>query len=77
MIRAESQFNDGLGNIITVPAKYVTVDKSTHDSLALANRKIVYQYDNEENMNEAKRNIKILDEEFVPQLVETYRNFFV
>ena len=75
-IYAESQHNDGLGNIITVPARFVTVDKSTHDSLDLVDRKIIYKYDHEENKNEAKRNIKILDKDFIPELVTTYKEYF-
>ena len=73
---AESEYNDGLGNITTIPARYVTVDKSTYDSLLLAERRVIYQYDHEENMNEARRRIKILDEDFVPELVSTYKNYF-
>ncbi len=72
----ESQHNDGLGNIITVPARFVTVDKSTFDSLLPAERRIIYKYDHEENKNEAKRKIKILDEDFVPELVSQYNNYF-
>ena len=47
-IYAESQHNDGLGNIITVPARFVTVDKSTFDSLGATDRRIIYKYDHEE-----------------------------
>lgn len=75
-IYPESEFNDGDGNIITIPARYVTVDKSTHDSIDLADRRIIYKYDHEENINEERRNIKILDEEFVPELTDTYRAYF-
>ena len=54
----------------------MTVDKSTHDSLDLADRKIIYKYDHEENKNEAKRNIKILDKDFISELVTTYKEYF-
>lgn len=75
-IYPQADHNDGLGNIITIPARYVTVDKSSHDALALADRRTITQYDHEENLNEARRNIKILDESFVPELISTYKNYF-
>jgi len=73
---AASEYSDGLGNIINVPARYVTVDQDTYNSLGVNDRRIVYKYDHEENLNEARRTIKILDEEFVPELMRTYRNYF-
>ena len=75
-IYPESEHNDGLGNIIKVPARFVTVDKSTHDSLLPAERRIIYAYDHEENKNEAKREIKILDKDFVPELITTFKEYF-
>jgi hypothetical protein len=75
-IYSQSTYTNDFGETIVVPAKYVTVDASTYATLSPTDRREIDQYTHENNLNEAKRNIKILDEEFVPELLKTYREYF-
>ena len=76
LIRDASTYSDGLGNTITIPRKFVEVDQSTYNALPSNERRQISIYGHEDHLNEEKRNIKILDEEFVPDLMRTYRNYF-
>ena len=76
LIRDASEYSDGLGNTITIPAKYVEVDESTYNALPMRRRRTISNYGHENHLNEQKRKIKILDEEFVPELMKTYRTYF-
>jgi len=64
------------GDEVVIAARYVTVDKSTYDATSANQRREIDQYTHENNLNEAKRNIKILDENFIGDLVRNYRELF-
>ena len=53
---------------INSEVKYI-VDSTTYDSLASGSRGIMYKYDWEFDMNEGKRNIKLIDDAFASQIV--------
>jgi len=75
-IYAASTYYNDYGEQVAIPARYVTVDKSTYDITAANSRRQIDQYTHEDNLNESRRNIKILDEGFINELVRTYRKLF-
>lgn len=64
------------GTSITIPESTLIVDETTYLSLNIADRKSVTVYENEENENNRRRNIKILDKKFVPALLRDFRRVF-
>jgi hypothetical protein len=52
-----------------IPQKTLWVDETTYDTLDPASRKSVSSYDYELEVNEDKRDIKILDKRYVTQLI--------
>ena len=76
LIHGTSKYTNDFGETINVPARYVTVDKSTYDALGATSRREVDAYTHEDNLNEARRTIKLLDEEFIGELMSTYRDLF-
>lgn len=56
--------------------KYV-IDKKTFDDINVEGAKrIIYAYEHEENLNEEKRDIKILDAKYISRIREEIRNIF-
>lgn len=76
LIYAESKFTNDFGETLNIPARYVTVDKSTYDALSATSRREIDAYTHEDNLNEARRNIKLLDEGFVTGMIEEYKEMF-
>jgi hypothetical protein len=76
LIYPSSEYINDLGEGRIIPARYITVDKSTYDSLGSTSRREIDAYTHEDNLNEAKRNIKILDEAFMADLMHNYRVLF-
>ena len=76
LIHGTSTYTNDFGETINVPARYVTVDKSTYDALGATSRREVDAYTHEDNLNEARRTIKLLDEDFIGELMSTYRDLF-
>ena len=76
LIHASSTYLNDFGESVNIPARYVTVDKSTYDALGATSRREVDAYTHEDNLNEARRTIKLLDEEFIGELMSTYRDLF-
>lgn len=56
--------------------KVVQVDETTYTSLPAASRRIVYQYEYEENLNNDKRSIRLLDERYVQDVISEAKNIF-
>ena len=53
---------------INSEVKYI-IDSTTYDSLASGSKGIMYKYDWEFEMNENKRNIKLIDDRFASQII--------
>ena len=54
---------------INPEVKYI-IDSTTYDSLASGSRGIMYKYNWEFEMNENKRNIKLIDDTFAKQVMK-------
>ena len=76
LIHASSTYFDEFGQTQIIPARYVTVDKSTYDTLGPTSRREVDTYTHEDNLNEARRKIRLLDEGFVSEITHNYRVLF-
>jgi hypothetical protein len=72
IIQTQSVLFDGT----IIPEKTLWVDQDTYNSLAAADRKSISSYTHEDNLNEAKREIKILDKKYVTSLVNEVENIF-
>ena len=82
ILNAQSVLADGT----VIPERTVNIDQTTYNSLVgdtlegeegfVSVRKEVTAYDYEENLNDERRNIKILDEVFVPQILSAVRGVF-
>ena len=51
-----------------IPERYVVVDLATYNTLNPTARRTIYKYDYEEELNEKKREIKILDRRYVDKV---------
>lgn len=69
-------FSNYDGSQIIIPEKTVIVDYDTYLSVNASLRKIVDVFEHEEQLNNKKRNIKILDKAFVPGLMRDFRRIF-
>ena len=72
IIRSHSVRTDGS----IIKEKTVWVDSTTYNSLVASNRRLVYSYEYEADLNESKRTIKILDPSYVPQFLNEARLIF-
>ena len=61
---------------ISKQVRYI-IDSTTYDSLASGSKGILYKYDWEFEMNENKRNIKLIDKTFASQIVKEAARIFV
>lgn len=59
-----------------IPAKYEQIDLTTYDSLASADKRIVTSYEYENEVNESKRSIKLLSEDFITPLLSQVKRIF-
>lgn len=64
------------GTIINIPERAVIVDYTTYASLATTARRLVNSNEFEENENNRRRIIKILDRAFVPSILSEFREIF-
>ena len=76
LIHGTSNYINDFGETISIPAKYITVDKSTYDATSASLRREIDAYTHEDNLNEAKRKIRLLEPAFVNELLENYRQLF-
>lgn len=51
-----------------IPERYVVVDLTTYNTLSSTARRTIYKYDWEEELNDAKRKIKLLDKRFLDKV---------
>jgi len=72
ILRTGSIHTDGT----IINEKVVEVDETTYSSLPAASRRIVYQYEYEEKLNNDKRSIKLLDARYVQDIVTEASNIF-
>jgi hypothetical protein len=54
--------------------RYVVVDKATYDMTVPAERKTLYKYDYEQELQEKKSKIKLLDKRYLPKLRDEVEN---
>lgn len=59
-----------------VPEKTYEIDLTTYNTLSSLDKKLITAYDYEEKVNEEKRRIKILDEQFLPSIIEQTEGIF-
>ena len=59
-----------------VPEEYFEIDLTTYNTLSSSDKRIVTSYEYEERINEAKREIKILSEDYVLSLLTQVRESF-
>ena len=64
------------GEIINVPEKTVWVDQTTYSSLSPSVRKSIDSFTFEENENNRKQHIKILDKAFIPSIMQEFSTIF-
>jgi len=67
ILHAQTTTYDG----ITVPERTVQVDEATYNSLGGNERKVIYNYDYELDLNDKKREIKLLDERYIINLINS------
>ena len=77
IIQARDQsFSHSDGSVNIIPERVLTVDQTTYTSLAATARRSVTTFDFEENENNRKRIIKILDKAFVPGIMQQFKTIF-
>ena len=76
LIHASSNYLNDFGETKIIPARYVTVDKYTYDTLGATSRRGVDDYTHEDNLNEITRKIKVLDAGFITEITHNYRVLF-
>lgn len=59
-----------------IPEKTIQIDLTTYNSLSEADRKIVTSYAYEEELNESKREIKILSEDYIYEFLSLVSDAF-
>lgn len=64
------------GESIIIPERYLIIDQTTYQTLAPTYRRLVDAYSHEENENNNKRNIKILDKAFVPEILQQFGDIY-
>jgi len=59
-----------------IPEEYYEIDLTTYNTLSSSEKRIVTSYEYEDRLNEAKRDIKLLSEEYVFDLVNQVKDVF-
>jgi hypothetical protein len=73
IIEAERKVDEG---DITKPERTIIVDQTTYDSLSPNDRKIIYAYEYEVELNNDKRNIKLISPDYVPLILDEVKKVF-
>ena len=76
IIQARTEYKGVDGERILVPERTVQVDKTTYNSLASTSRISFTNFEFEENANNRKRSIKLLDAVFVPAIVQQFDEIY-
>lgn len=61
------------GGTVVANSKILKVDKDTYTTLPEDERRVVSYYEFEENMNESRRRIKLVDKDFIPTILQRLR----
>ena len=64
------------GTADPIPERTVEVDYTTYRTIAEDFRKIIYQYEYEQEKNEAKRSISLINPTYVTSIMEQFRGMF-
>ena len=72
IIQPRTQYYDGT----IVEERSLRVDQSTYLGLVDEERKLVYAYDYEHDLNESKREISLIKPSYIPQIEEELKNIF-
>lgn len=67
---------EATGTSDPIPERTVEIDYTTYRSTGIDDRRIVYIYDYEKELNEAKRTIKMVDPSFVTAIMDEARQVF-
>ena len=59
-----------------VPKRTLVVDETTYNTLSEVNRESISKYQYETDLNDNKRQIKLVSEEFVPEILLEVREIF-
>lgn len=59
-----------------IPKKTLVVDETTYNTLSEVNRESISKYQYETDLNDSKRQIKLISEEFVPGILLEVREIF-
>lgn len=57
-----------------VPERYIEIDQTRYDTLSELNKRTITQYEYEEQLNEAKRTIKVLHRRYINQFLSEARD---
>tara|TARA_X000000950_G_scaffold179003_1_gene217184 strand:- start:21 stop:596 length:576 start_codon:yes stop_codon:yes gene_type:complete len=72
VLNQQSVLSDGT----IIPKKTLIVDETTYNTLSEVNRESVSKYQYETDLNDSKRQIKLVSEEFVPGILLEVREIF-
>ena len=59
-----------------VPRKTLVIDETTYNTLSEPDRESISKYTYETELNDNKRQIKLISEEFVPDILSEVRDIF-
>jgi hypothetical protein len=76
IITRKEYYSSSDQSTIVIPEKSLVVDQTTYNTLPAASRRAVSYATWEEDLNNSKRNIKILDAQYVPALVRQFGSIF-
>lgn len=72
ILNQQSVLSDGT----IVPKRTLVVDETTYNTLSEVNRESISKYQYETDLNDNKRQIKLVSEEFVPEILLEVREIF-
>lgn len=72
ILNQQSVLSDGT----IIPKKTLIVDETTYNTLSEVNRESISKYQYETDLNDSKRQIKLVSEEFVPGILLEVREIF-
>ena len=76
IVSTKTKTNDADGETVYVPEIVIIVDKSKYDTLAPAARRAVSQFDYENNLNDQRRVINLIDPRYTQTIVDQYKQLF-
>lgn len=72
VLNQQSVLSDGT----IIPKKTLVIDETTYNTLSEVNRESISKYQYETDLNDSKRQIKLISEEFVPGILLEVREVF-